>query len=64
MNFSNRFVQKIYRYLFINDDQTILIKDICKATNISKPTVIKYIKWLELREIIRKDGKHFKILQS
>ncbi len=62
MIFFNKNIEKIYKYIYIHDNQTILIKDICRETNISKATVIKHIKWLIKRELIKKDGKHFSIL--
>lgn len=64
MHFFNKNLAKIYKYIYIHDDETILIKDICTATGISKPTVHKYIKWLIRRELIKKDGKHFSILPT
>lgn len=62
MTFFNKNLAKIYKYIQFHDDETILIKDICRATGISKPTVIKFVRWLERRELIKKNGKHFKIL--
>lgn len=62
MKFLNKFIEKIYRYIYIHDGETILLKDICAATRISEPTVRKYIRWLERRELIKKTGKHFEIL--
>lgn len=62
INFRNKYIAKIYKYLYIHDDETILIKDICEETGFCKHTVIKYIRWLETRELIKKSGKHFKIL--
>lgn len=62
MQFRNRFISKIYKYLLIHDGETILIKDIVENTRISKPTVIKYVRWLERRQIIKKTGKKFEIL--
>lgn len=62
MKFFNRYLEKIYKYIYIHDDQTILIKDICEYTSFSKPTVIKHVKWLQRRGLIKRTGKHFKIL--
>lgn len=62
MVFFNKNLAKIYKYIYIHDDETILIEDICNATGLSKPTVIKYVKWLIRRELIKRRGKHFKII--
>ena len=62
MRFKNWRVGKIYKYLYLHDDQTVLIKDICEATRLSKPTVIKYVRWLEKLGLIKKSGKHFEVL--
>lgn len=64
MNFRNKYIRKIYKYIYIHDDETILIKDIASATRINRKTVTKYINWLIKRELIKKDGKHFKILPT
>lgn len=64
VNFRNKYIAKIYKYIYIHDDETILIKDIIAETRISKATVVKYVKWLERRELIKKTGKHFKILPA
>lgn len=64
MHFFNKSLAKIYKYIYIHDDETILIQDICNATALSKPTVHKYIKWLLRRKLIKKDGKHFNILPT
>ena len=53
MQFFNKNLAKIYKYIYIHD-----------ATALSKPTVHKYIKWLIRRELIKKDGKHFSILPT
>lgn len=62
MRFVNKYVDKIYKYIYIHDDETILIKDIARAVGFTEKTVIKYIRWLVRREYIKKDGKHFKII--
>lgn len=61
MHLPHKFLRNIYKYIYIHSGQTILIKDICKATGYSKPTVIKYIRWLTERDIIKKSGKHFEV---
>ncbi len=62
MQFFNEYLDKIYKYIYIHDDQTILLKDLAAETGISRPTLIKYLRWLERRELIKKTGKHFKII--
>lgn len=62
MTFRNKYIASIYKYIYIHDGETILIKDICTETTFCKRTVIKYVKWLERRELIKKTGKHFKII--
>lgn len=61
MHLPHKFLRNIYKYIYIHSGQTILIKDICEATGYSKPTVIKYIRWLMERDIIKKSGKHFEV---
>lgn len=62
MRFVNKMIEKIYKYIYRNDGQTILLKDMATELYISRPTINKYIRWLERREIIKKDGKKFSIL--
>ena len=62
INFFNRRLEKIYKYIYIHNGETILIKDIAQATAITEKTVRKWIKWLIARELIKKDGKKFSIL--
>lgn len=62
VNFRNPYISKIYKYLYLHDGQTILMKDIEKATGFSTPTVIKYVRWLQDRELIKKTGKFFQII--
>lgn len=62
VNFRNKYIEKIYKYIYIRDGQTILMKDIEKGTGLSCPTVIKYVRWLERRELIKKTGKFFEII--
>lgn len=62
MNFRNKYIQRIYNYIYIHDDETILLKDMSDDTRFCQKTCRKYIKWLEKRELIKKDGKHFKII--
>lgn len=62
MRFRNKFIERVYRYIYIHDDETILLKDIAEETKMTRKTVSKHVKWLIRRELIKKDGKHFKIL--
>lgn len=62
VNFRNPYIHKIYKYIFLHDEQTLLIKDIARETGLTRPTVIKYIRWLEKRGLIKKTGKFFKII--
>lgn len=62
VTFRNKFAQKVYKYIYIHDDQTLLLKDIARETGICDKTCRKYIRWLVKREYIKKTGKHFKIL--
>lgn len=59
MKIKNFYANKIYKYIYINDGQTILIKDIIENTQISRATVFKYIRWLERRNLIKREGKKF-----
>lgn len=62
MRFVNKYIDRIYKYLYIHDGQTILQKDIASDLQIDKKTIRKYIKWLVRREYIKKDGKKISIL--
>lgn len=62
--FQNKKMQMVYKFIYIHRDETILIKDICKETEISKPTVIKYVRRLEKINVLKRDGKKFHLLQS
>lgn len=62
MNFMNHRLDKLYKYLYIHDKETLLLKEIAAEINISRPTLNKYLKWLERRELIQREGKHFKII--
>ena len=59
MQFHNKFIQTIYKYLYVHSGQTILIKDISAETGISQPTIRKYLKWLQRRGLITRQGKFF-----
>ena len=63
MTFFNKKLEQIYKYIYIHDDQTILLQDMAMDLNICRITCRKYIKWLERRGLIKKTGKHFKIMQ-
>ena len=61
MNFYNKNAKKVYKYIYIHDDETILQADIADETGLTRQTVSKYIKWLQKRNLITVTGKHFKI---
>jgi len=58
----NKYAAKVYKYIYIHDGETILNKDIMEFTGFCQDTVIKYIHWLEKRELILKRGKHYEII--
>ena len=62
MRFVNKYIDRIYKYLYIHDGETILQKDIASDLQIDKKTIRKYLKWLVRREYIKKDGKKISIL--
>lgn len=62
MRFFNWRLDRIYKFIYIHDGETILKQDIASATRLSKPTVSKWLKWLEKRKLIKIDGKKFSIL--
>lgn len=64
MRFINKYADKVYRYLYRHDGETLLLKNIARDTEISRPTVRKYLRWLERRGYIKKDGKQFSIVPS
>lgn len=61
MTFRNKFVDKIYKYIYRHSGETILIKDIIEETGLSKATVHKYLKWLIRRQYVIKNGKKFTV---
>lgn len=63
ISFPNPYIQKIYHYIYLNDGHNIFYKDIMEALSITYPTVRKYIRWLEKRNIIKRTGKRIAILQ-
>lgn len=64
MHIRNTYANRIYKYLLLHDGQTNLQIDISDETGLSRPTVRKYLKWLERRNIIKKTGKKISILPS
>lgn len=60
--FLNQIIEKIYRYLKFHDGEIILMFEMEKDLMISQPTLRKYLKWLQERELIRKKGKRFFII--
>lgn len=62
INFRNKFAQKIYKYIYIHDGETILLKNMARDTGICDKTCRKYVKWFERRGLIKKTGKTYDIL--
>lgn len=62
MKFVNKYADKIYKYIYIHDGQTLLRKDIARDVGFTEKTVLKYINWLIRRGYIKKTGKHFEII--
>lgn len=62
MRFFNSKLDQIYKYIYIHDGETLLKKNIAKDTKSCRPTVDKWLKWLEKRNLIKIDGKTFHIL--
>ncbi len=62
MRFVNKFADRVYKYLYIHDQETLLLKDIARDTGICDTTCRKYIRWLEKRGYIKKNGKYYEIL--
>ncbi len=64
MRFVNKFADKVYKYIYIHDGETLLLKNMERDLQISRPTIRKYIRWLVRRGYIKKDGKQFEIVPS
>lgn len=64
MHFVNKFANKIYKYIYIHDGQTLLEKDIASDLGINRKTVRKYVRWLDRRGYIKKTGKHYETVPS
>lgn len=64
MHFVNKFANKIYKYIYIHDGQTLLEKDIANDLGINRKTVRKYVRWLDRRGYIKKTGKHYETVPS
>lgn len=62
MRFVNKFADRVYKYLYRHDNETLLLKNIARDTDMSIKTCRKYINWLVRRGYIKKDGKHYEIL--
>lgn len=62
MHFVNKFANKIYKYIYIHDGETLLLKDMEVELGICRKTIAKYIKWLDRRGYIKKTGKRFTII--
>ncbi len=55
--FPNSYIRRIYNYIKLNDGENILIYEMSARLMISQPTIRKYLKWLERRELIRREKK-------
>lgn len=64
MTFFNKKLERIYKYIYIHDGETLLLKNIAEETGTSRPTVNKYLRWLERRELIKRTGKFFEIIPT
>lgn len=62
ISFPNPYIQKIYRYIYLNDGQNIFYKDIMEVYPMTYPTIRKYIRWLEVRGLIKRSGKRISIV--
>lgn len=57
MKFFNKKLERLYKYLYIHSGQTILMQDIVDEIQVSAPTIRRFLKWLEARELIKRTGK-------
>lgn len=65
MTIRNENANKVYQYIYIHSGETILVKDIEEWTGLTRPTVIKYIRWLIRRNLIQKIGtKVFQVVKD
>lgn len=64
MRFRNKIIDKIYKYIYINDGQLFIQTEMEKDLGINRKTIAKYLKWLEKRELIKKVGKRIFILPT
>lgn len=62
MKIRNFYAQRIYNYIYRNDGQIFLQKEMAEELCLSRPTIRKYIRWLERRHLIKKTGKRISIL--
>lgn len=62
MHFVNKFANKIYKYIYIHDGETLLYQDMAKELGICRKTISKYVKWLDRRGYIKKIGKRLEII--
>lgn len=60
----SKFVKSVYVYIKRHDGQTILLKDIMDALGTTYPTVINCVRWLIDRDLIRRDGKKFSVVET
>lgn len=64
MRFFNRWIDSIYRYIEVHDGETLLIKDIARDIGTTVVTVRKYLKWLTRRDLVKRTGKRFSIVNQ
>lgn len=57
MKIRNTYAQRVYNYIYINDGQIFLQKEMAAELFISEPTIRKYLRWLERRNLIVRNGK-------
>lgn len=60
----SKFVKSVYVYIKRHDGQTILLKDIMDELGTTYPTVINCVRWLIDRDLIRRVGKKFSVIET
>lgn len=53
MKFSNNYINKIYRYLKLHNGQVIFRYEMADDLRITQPTLRKYLRWLQDRDLIK-----------
>lgn len=59
MKIRNTYAQLIYKYIYCHDGETILQYEMANELGMCTKTARKYTKWLEKRNLIRKQGKKY-----